>query len=128
MSAFKPLSAVSQTLSRDLAQMLVIYRIELGRTAWYIGETRRSGYERGGEHYTKSLNQAEAFYLSKHGWEEHGLEAEMTPRFRMTVTRFFRNTMQQQIAQAVAIEMAKPDYLLNSKSEWGFPRIPRLRI
>ena len=30
------------------------------------------------------------------------------------------------VAQATAIETYKVDYLLNSKSEWGYPQIPRI--
>ena len=66
--------------------------------------------------------------MTMHGWEEHGLGQDSTPRFRMVLLRSFDKAMKRQIAQAVAIEMAKPDKLLNSKSEWGFPKIPRLRV
>ena len=56
------------------------------------------------------------------------MDFESTPRFRMVLLRSFPKAMQRQIAQAVAIEMSRPDKLLNSRSEWGFPRIPRLRV
>ena len=112
----------------------VVYRVECvpcaehGVKSWYIGESSCSGYERGAEHLGKSLTSQESFYMTKHGWEEHGLDQETTPMFRMVIVRCFQKAMERQIAQAVMIEMAKPDHLLNSKSEWGFPRIPRLRV
>ena len=55
----------------------------------------------------KSLNDTESFYLSKHGWGEHGFGPESTPKFRMVLIRTFIRAMQ---------------------SEWGYPKIPRLRV
>ena len=76
----------------------------------------------------KSLNDTESFYLSKHGWGKHGFGPESTDKFRMVLIRTFRWAMHRQIVQAIEIEMSKPDILLNSKSEWGYPKIPRLRV
>ena len=102
--------------------------LKAGTQAWYVGETSRSGFERGEEHNKDGLNASEYLAMVKHGWDYHQLEDDQVPQFRMRVVRSFRGALQHQVAQAIAIEMAKPDILLNSKSEWGYPQIPRLRI
>ena len=98
----------------------------VGTRAWYVGETSRSGFERGKEHNKDGLNTNEHSAMVKHGWDYHQLEDDQVPQFRMRVVRIFRGVLQRQVAQAIAIEMAMPDLLLNSKSEWGYPQIPHL--
>ena len=66
--------------------------------------------------------------MTKHGWDVHGLLSDQTPQFRMKVIRSFRTALERTVAQAVMIFTNDYDLTLNSKSEWGFPRIPRLAV
>ena len=46
----------------------------------------------------------------------------------MKVIRSFRTALERTVAQAVTIFSNDYDEILNSKSEWGYPRIPRLMV
>ena len=66
--------------------------------------------------------------MTKHGWASHGLGRNQTPRFTMRVARSFMTALERTVAQAVTIFSNDFDEILNSKSEWGYPRIPRLMV
>ena len=72
--------------------------------------------------------ESEKFAFTKHGWNKHRLGPGKVPAYRMAILRMFRTALERLVAQATAIESFQVDFLLNSKAEWGYPRIPRLRL
>ena len=49
--------------------------------------------------------------------------------FQMKVTGTFKNdAMLRQITEAVQIECADPDSLMNTRAEWNMTRVPRATI
>ena len=93
----------------------------------YWGETGRSSYERCKEHWDLWRNRKESSCLWKHSMEEHGggLKEEDV---LVKVEEQSRTTLSRQVGEGVRIEEEEPGALLNSKSEFGHNRVPRLRI
>ena len=97
-------------------------------TVKYVGETGRSGYERGSEHLSDFLNFEEGSHLLKHYLNCHQ-DLKMTDvKFGMRVRNSFRSALDRQIGEAVAIdvERRKGKQLMNSKSEYNRCTIPRI--
>ena len=94
----------------------------------YIGESNRSGYERGREHIAQFRNMEERSHLMKHYLKYHkniGLEdMEVGMRIRST----FKSAMERQVAEAVAIcrDESQGISLMNSKAEYNRCKLPRL--
>ena len=105
-----------------LYQLQCVPCVQLGQVSLYIGETSRTGFQRGGEHRSSGELIKDDFPLAKHGIDFHNLEPNQpVPRFRMTVLRSFKTALQRLVAQSVMIQRVKADGNLNSKSEWGAP-------
>ena len=94
----------------------------------YIGESNRSGYERGKEHMSDFKNLDESSHLLKHYLQCHKNikleEMEVGMRVRST----FKSAIERQISEAVAIsiEERKGTILMNSKAEYNRCKLPRL--
>ena len=94
----------------------------------YIGETSRSGYERGREHWDMKEKYNEKSHMLKHCLLQHSeLEPEKV-RFGMRVRQQFKTALERQVGEAVAIleEKEKGIELLNSKSEFNRCSLPRI--
>ena len=95
----------------------------------YIGESGRSGYERGREHVEDLNNLNETSHLLKHYILEHQDEMKVEQmEFGMRIRSNFTRAIERQISEAVAIncEKRKGTKLLNSKGEYNRCTIPRL--
>ena len=109
----------------------VVYRItcqECGTRqvkAEYTGETSRTAYLRGREHWDGLEKEKEKNALWKHCVEEHGGNKVI---FSMKVIRGHKAPLSRQVHESVEIECSKAKHVLNSKGEWNGSRIPRLRI
>jgi len=97
-------------------------------TVKYVGETGRSGYERGSEHLSDFLNFEEGSHLLKHYLNCHQDLKMSDVKFGMRVRQSFRSALDRQIGEAVAIdvERRKGKQLMNSKSEYNRCTIPRI--
>ena len=96
-----------------------------GKTMVYIGESSRTGYQRGLEHLRGLRDQLDASPLWKHQLVAH--KGEETA-YTMEVEETFRTPLERQVAEGVRINLQKKGLSMNSKSEWGQPGIPRITL
>ena len=97
-----------------------------GRKSTYYGESARTAFERGQEHFTDFLSREEDSHMWKHQTTEHGDLKEV--KFRMKVLKSHRSALQRQIHEAVLIELNSHENLLNSKGEYNRCKLPRLKV
>ena len=90
--------------------------------ARYIGESCRSGYERGLEHREGLLKGHEDNHMAKHNM----MEEEVV--FSMKVLKQHRSAFERQVIEAVLIEMEDDGSLLNSKGGFNRCALPRLQV
>ena len=91
----------------------------------YIGESSRTGFERGIEHQRDFETAAEDSHMSKHWAIDH--ENEEKPIFSMKIIQRHKSAFVRQISEAVLIELNSKNSL-NSKSEYNRCQIPRLNV
>ena len=94
----------------------------------YIGETSRSGYERGGEHMDDKRNFNEKSHMLKHCLIAHKDEDPADVKFGMRMRSQYKTALERQIGEAIAILEEKENMveLLNSKSEYNRCSLPRI--
>ena len=94
----------------------------------YIGETGRSGYERGLEHLKDFENCEETSHLLKHYLLYHKDIKKNDMRFGMRLRRSYRTPIERQIGEAVAIDVEKRGgtNLMNSRSEYNRCQIAKI--
>ena len=100
----------------------IVYKVK------YIGETGRSGYERGREHATDYERLEERSHLLRHYLIKHQDIRLDELEFGMRIRKSFRTAMERQIGEAVVIsrEQRLGTNLLNSKAEFNRCTIHRL--
>ena len=83
-----------------------------------IGQTSRSAYTRGREHFHALERREESSVMWKHCCDRHEIN-EVS--FVMNVTGIFRDdAMLRQITESVLINKVEEGKLINSKSEWNY--------
>ena len=94
----------------------------------YIGESNRSGYERGREHIAQFRNMEERSHLLKHYLKCHKNIGIEDMEVGMKIRSSFRSAIERQISEAVAIcrEESQGTNLMNSKAEYNRCKLPRL--
>ena len=94
----------------------------------YIGETNRSGYERGKEHWDQKRNFSEKSHILKHCLIHHKEKNPEEVVFGMKIRKQYKTALERQIGEAVAIleEKEKGTELMNSKSEFNRCSLPRI--
>ena len=96
-------------------------------TAKYIGETSRSGYDRGYEHLDKLASLSSSSHMLKHMVDKHDGEDFSKIQWGMFIIKYLRTAFIRQIEEAVLIaKESKHNELLNSRSEWNQASLPRL--
>ena len=108
-----------------------VERKKNGRTDYkvkYIGESNRSGYERGREHWNQFKNMEERSHLLKHYLQHHKDIKPEEMEIGMKVKSKFKSAIERQISEAVAISREERDgtILMNSKAEYNRCKLPRL--
>ena len=83
----------------------------------YVGETARSLFERGKEHWRGFREKVENSHINKHHVIHHGGVGE--PAFHLRPIKFFRTALSRQISEAVWIQRLGEDKILNSKAEFN---------
>ena len=91
-----------------------------------MGETSKSGYQRGLGHLARYHGRHEDSPLWKHAISHHG--GSLDVGYSMNVVRTFREPLTRQVNEAVRMNRCEADVCLNSKSEWHSPVIVRLAI
>ena len=92
----------------------------------YVGETSKSLYERGKQHWKDFKNKHEDSHILKHHQVHHGGRGE--PSFHLRPVRYFKTALTRQIAEAVLIQRWGEDRVLNSKAEFNRCKISRLTL
>ena len=92
----------------------------------YIGETARSGYERGLEHAKGYILKSEDNHMHKHHAIDHPDEARQ-PEFSMKVIKSHQSPLYRQIHEAIMIQKFE-SATLNSKGEYNRCQLPRLSV
>ena len=89
----------------------------------YIGETARNAYLRALEHADGMDRENEKSVLWTHCIEKHG------SLFQMSVTGSYGNdAMLSQIAKSVRLAKIPTGFLINSKKEWNYFKLPHAII
>ena len=92
----------------------------------YIGETARSAYSRGKEHFRTMEQEEEGFVMCRHANEKH---EGAVPWFTMTVTGVFHNdALLRQITESLFINKVAAGKLINNKTEWNHVSLPRVGV
>ena len=94
----------------------------------YVGETNRSGYERGREHMEQFKRMDEGSHILKHYLKYHREMKMEEIKIGMKIRSTFRSAIERQISEAVAIyrEEESGTELMNSKAEYNRCKLPRL--
>ena len=93
----------------------------------YVGESGRSGYERGFEHLDQLANLNSKSHMLRHMLDRHMGKDFSEIKWGMFITKFKRSAFERQIDEAVTIETeARRNDILNSKSEWNQCSLPIL--
>ena len=98
---------------------------ERNRTKIYEGETSRSARSRSKEHLSGLINKNTNNVLYKHKQIDHSNE-EM--EIIMEITNTFKDPLTRQANEGVRINKREKTELLNSKTEFNHPKIPRITI
>ena len=92
----------------------------------YIGETARSAYSKGKEHFRSMEPEEEGSVMCRHADEKH---EGAVPRFTMNVTRVFPNdALLRQITESVFINKVAEGKFINNKTEWNHVSLPRVGV
>ena len=95
----------------------------------YLGESARSGFERGTEHMEDRRLLDTGSHMIKHLLDRHRGENFDDIKFRMRVLRYHRSAYERQIHESVAIQtQRKHHHILNSKSEFNWCALPRMSL
>jgi len=96
----------------------------------YIGKSHRSAYERGCEHVEGLLNIDERNHFLKHLVDVHPTLKPNELELGMRVRKQFKNPLERQVGEAIAIREDKLNGydLMNSKSEFHAAKIKRIAV
>ena len=96
-----------------------------GTGAWYVGETSRSAFERGGEHWRDWVKKQPDSHILKH--QELAHPDQEQPNFEFRIKGSFRSALERQVTEAVLIRRAGAA-ALNSKGVYNRCSLPRLAV
>ena len=100
---------------------------EEGKEASYYGETARSGYERGNDHWEDYDKLDKESHMLKHHVLAHAEKQEKLD-FSMKIVRGHRSAFRRQVHEAILIELHEKDGIMNSKGGFNRCKLPRLSI
>ena len=107
----------------------VTYKIECNECSdVYIGETARNAYTRGREHMDDYIKKQECSILLRHATKAHSNNAGERPDYKMSVVGVHSDALTRQITEAVMIRAVPDDRLINNKTEWAAPFLPRIQL
>ena len=94
----------------------------------YIGETARNAFTRGREHWKGIVKKSKDSVFHVHGVEEHGGRVQVKD-YEMKVTGVYGgDATKRQVAEAVTIQHAQGEGLLNRQDEWRQVKLPRINL
>ena len=92
----------------------------------YKGETSRSAYERGNEHFKDLEHKRHKSHMLKHAVNHHPTMNPEHVKFEMKVLSSHKTAFARQLREAVLIEKFAGPNLMNSKLEYNCCSIPRI--
>ena len=100
-----------------------------GKRKVYLGETGKSGWERGEQHWRGWRKKEKNSCLWKHNINDHdGKLGEEEEGCKMKILSKPRRALQRQVEEAIRILEEEPRALMNSKSGYGNNKIPRISV
>ena len=99
---------------------------ETGKKVNYFGESSRTGFERGVEHWADYLSRKEDSHMWKHVANEHPNQPDI--KFSMKIMKSHKSALQRQVHEAILIELHEGEPVLNSKGEYNRCKLPRLAV
>ena len=96
-----------------------------GVTKQYWGETHRSLGDRAADHVQGLRDTNLDYGIVKQQVNDHAGQA---PNFAFVAQKSYKTALERQVSEAILIDEAEPTSLLNSWSEWGQNRVPRVKI
>ena len=116
---------VCNTCNPEAVKKAPLVKVRQDVPSLYVGESSRSIYERGEEHWQDWRAKKDSSHILKHQEEVHSWKEE--PKFTMRVVRSYRSALARQIGEAVRIRRRGGEgRILNSKAEYNRCTIPRL--
>ena len=98
---------------------------ESGVAAQYVGESSRTGFLRGEEHFKGHERTQEENALTKHDMVHH--EGRKCT-YSMKILRRHCKPLSRQVQEATTIENTKASIVMNSKGEFNGCRVPRVMV
>ena len=98
-----------------------------GKEVCYYGESARSAFERGKEHFSDYEKMSTSSHMVKHHVQEHKDHEEQL-EFSMKVVRCHMTAFSRQVHEAVIIHRNGANQILNSKGEYNRCSLPRLKV
>ena len=104
----------------------IVYKIScMNCPHYYWGESHRTLYDRISEHFQDLKEMKEETPLVNHMLLHHPGD---TPEFSIKAERSYKTSLGRQIGEAIKIGMSESRFLMNSKTEWGGNKIPRVVV
>ena len=88
-----------------------------GKVGQYIGESARTGFDRGLEHQASVRRKEEGHPIVEHYGKEHPNAPSM--EFTMEITHIESKNLHRQAREGHLIMHFKGDYILNGRGDWG---------
>ena len=85
-------------------------------TTTYYGESARTGFDRGADHYSAMRNGVKNHPVVAHFLESHPQEQ---PEAQMKILRVFDKPLERQAMEGHMISMFKGKEIMNSRGDWG---------
>ena len=92
----------------------------------YIGESSRNAYTRGKEHLYQMEKKDKDSIMFRHYNHKH--RDNEIPTYKMSVTGTYRSALDRQISEAVKINRAPRDIIINNKSEFKQNKMMRSEL
>ena len=100
----------------------------VGKKVNYYGESSRTAFERGQEHWNDYKAENEDSHMWKHVTAEHADVDKEKVVFSMKVMKNHRSALQRQVHEAILIELHEGEPVMNSKGEYNRCTLPRLSV
>ena len=100
----------------------------VGKKVNYYGESSRTAFERGHEHWKDLEGEKEDSHMWKHVSTEHAEAEKEKVIFSMKVMKNHKSALQRQVHEAILIELHEGEPVMNSKGEYNRCTLPRLSV
>ena len=99
-----------------------------GKKVVYFGESGKNGYSRGRKHLEDFKSGMTSHCMTIHMKVHHPNLPRSASYFKMIPVKSFRSPLERQVSEALSINNAEVDLVMNSGSEWRCGRLPRAAV